>query len=158
MRFNYPDPSKEGEVDLIAHSTGSYVIQDENELPKWERKLRYSGNYKLNYSDEFSFVLHGIENNTPEILRNLRNNRTGYICEIITTGNKSFVFQAPVFLNAENTKPIDSHSWNVSLGYRVPTFQDRLIKLNTILMTNNYILTGGNTIWSGGNNNAIIGS
>ena len=156
VRLRRPDPSIENEIDLIAHATGSYVINEDKEQPKWERKLNYSGNYKISYQDEFTFLLHGIENNVPTILRELRNNRLGYIIEIITTGNKSFVFPTPVFLNQSNTKQIDSHSWQVSLSYRVPTLEDYLIKLNTVLMVYNYIL-GGNNVFLGGSQSAVIG-
>ncbi len=156
VRYNYPDPSIENEVDLIAHATGSFVINEVKELPKWERELGNSGNYKINYSDIFSFLLHGTENNVPEILQSLRNNRLGYITEIITTSNKSFVFPTPVFLNENNTKQIDSHSWSVSLTYRVPSLEDKLNKLNTLLMTQSYILLGGNNILGNGAGAAII--
>lgn len=156
VRLRRPDPSIENEIDLIAHATGSYIINEDKEQPKWERTLNYSGNYKTAYQDEFVFLLHGIENNVPEILRELRNNRNGYIVEVITTGNKSFVFPAPVFLNQSNTKQIDSHSWQVSLSYRVPTFEDYLIKLNTVLMIYNYVLTGNNSVL-GGSQAAVIG-
>lgn len=156
VRINRPNPSIENEVDIIAHAQGSFVINEVKEQPKWERELGYSGNYKQNYSDTFSFLLHGIENNVPGILKSLRNNRLGYIAEIITTGNKSFVFPAPVFLNENNTKQIDSHSWSVSLTYRVPTFLDRLTKLNTILMVFSYILVGDNQILGDGQGNPIV--
>ena len=150
VRINRPDPSKENEVDLIAHGQGSFVISDMTEQAQWERTIDFSGNYKQNYIDEFSFFLHGIENNVPGILKSLRNNRLGYIAEIVTTGNKAFVFPAPVFLNVKNTKKVNSHSWNVSLSYRVPTFQNYLTKLNTLLMTESYILLGGNNILGSG--------
>lgn len=156
VRIRRPNPAIENEVDLIAHATGSFVINETSEYPKWERVLDYSGNYKISYLDTFSFQLNGIENNVPEILRSLRNNRLGYVTEIITTGNNSLVFPTPVFLNEKNTKPINSHSWQVSLSYRVPTFQDYLIKLNTVLMIYNYILTGQNSVL-GGSNVAVIG-
>ena len=146
IRIRRPDPSKENEVDLIAHSQGSYTIQDINELPKWERTINNSENYKQSFEDRFSFVLHGINNNVPKIILDLRNNRLGYIVEIITTNGNSFVFPTPVFLDSENTKPINSHSWQVSLSYRVPTFQDKLKKLNTLLMTQSYIWLGGSNI------------
>jgi hypothetical protein len=156
VRINRPDPSKENEVDLIAHGQGSFVISDVNEVAKWERVIDFSGNYKQNYVDEFSFLLHGIENNVPGILESLRNNRLGYIAEIITTGNKSFVFPAPVFLNEKNTKAVNSHSWNVSLSYRVPTFENYLTKLNTVLMTQSYILVGANQVLGDGAGSAIV--
>ena len=66
------------------------------------------------------------------------------------TLQKSYVFPTPCFLDSENTKPIDSNSWNISLSYRVPTFIDKLIKLNTILMTESYILVGDNAILGDG--------
>lgn len=157
VRIRRPNPSVENEVDLIAHAKGSYVINEDKEQPKWERTQDFSGNYKIAYQDEFTFLLHGIENNVPTILRELRNNRLGYIVEIITTGNKSYIFPNPVFLNKENTKPVDSHSWQVSLSYRVPTFDDYLIKLNTVLMIYNYILTGENSVLGGSANSAVIG-
>lgn len=156
VRYNYPDPSIENEIDIISHSVGSIIVDQINELPKWERTLNYSGNYKINYSDEFTFLLHGIENNVPEILEVLRNNRLGFVTEIITTGNKSFVFPTPVFLNTDNTKQIDSHSWSVSLSYRVPSLEDKLDKLNNLLMTANYCLLGNNNILGNGIGNAII--
>lgn len=156
IRIRRPDPSAENEVDLIAHGQGSFVINEVKELPKWERNTTYSGNYDPNYSDTFSFLLHGIENNVPDILENLRNNRFGYVAEIITTSNQSFVFPAPVFLDSESIKQIDSHSWEVSLSYRVPTFKDKLIKLNTLLMTQNYITLAKNKIWGDGTGRAIV--
>lgn len=158
VRINRPNPSIENEVDIIAHGQGSYIIDQVVEQPKWERTLDYSGNYKMNYVDRFTFNLHGILNNVPDILRNLRNNRLGYVVEIITTGGNSFVFPTPVFLDEQNTKQIDSHSWQVSLSYRVPTFQDKLNKLNTVLMTYSYILGGNNVVLGGGNNTAVIGN
>lgn len=156
IRYRYPDPSNENEVDLIAHAKGSFVINEVKELLKWERSVTYSENYRQNYNDEFSFLLHGIENNVPGIIQDLRNNRLGYIVEIITTGNQSFVFPAPVFLNEDNTKQIDSHSWQVSLSYRVTTFEDKLIKLNTLLMTQSYITLADNKIWGDGTGKAIV--
>lgn len=156
VRYNFPNPAIENEVDLIAHATGSFVINEINEYPKWERVLDYSGNYKISYLDTFSFQLNGIENNVPEILRSLRNNRLGYVTEIITTGNKSLVFPAPVFLNEKNTKPIDSHSWQVSLSYRVPTFENYYNKLNTVLMIHSYLLVGENQILGDGSGAAIV--
>lgn len=156
VRIRRPDPSKENEVDLIAHGEGSFVILDVNELMRWEREVDYSGNYKQNFIDTFTFLLHGIKNNVPEILESLRNNRLGYIAEIITTGGKSFVFPAPVFINEDNTKKVNSHSWEVSLSYRVPTFEDKLIKLNTVLMTESYILLGDDQILSSEPNTAIV--
>lgn len=158
MRINRPNPSVENEVDIIAHGQGSFIIDNTIEQPKWERKLNYSGNYKLNYIDIFTFNLHGILNNVPGILKSLRNNRLGYVTEIITTGGESFVFPAPVFLSEENIKKVDSHSWEVSLTYRVPTFEDKLTKLNTVLMAYSYILGGSNVILGGGNNIAVIGN
>ena len=104
VRFNFPNPAIENEIDLIAHSVGSVVVDAVNEYPKWERELNYSGNYKQNYSDTFSFIVHGIENDVPAIIKSMRNNRSGYITEIITTGNKSFVFPTPVFLSTPNIK------------------------------------------------------
>jgi len=158
VRFRFPDPSKENEIDLIAHATGSVVVDDAIELPKWEREVGYSANYKQNYLDTFSFLLHGIENDVPEIIKSMRNNRKGYIVEIITTGGKSFVFPSPVFLSNNNTKQIDSHTWNVELKYRVQTFKDKYTKLNTIFMVNSYIATDNNTILGGGLNTAIVGN
>jgi hypothetical protein len=138
--FNYPDPDKETEIDLISYS-GSYVIIDSViEQPKWSRTVDFSGNYKQNYFDEFSFFLHGIENDTPEILETLRNNRKGFIAEVITVGNKSYVFQSPVFLNNSNTKQVDSHSWNVTMSPRTPTFLSYLTKLNTLILVGSFII------------------
>ena len=157
VKYNFPNIDKPNEVDLIAHSVGSYVI-DNNDLPKWERTVNYSENYKQNYLDKFSFYLRGVENDVPGIIKNLRNNRLGYIVEIITLNKKSFVFPMPVFLSVENTKQVDENKWFVELTYRVRTFKDHFIKLNTILMTSSYILTGENTILSGENNGVIIGN
>lgn len=156
VRINRPNPSIENEVDLIAHGTGSFVINANNEYPKWERSIEYSENYKEQFIDKFSFTLHGIENDVPEIIEAMRNNRLGYVTEIVTTGNKSFVFPAPVFLDIENTKKVDSHSWNISLSYKVPTHLDRLIKLNTILMVYSYILGGENSVLAGSSNSVVI--
>lgn len=154
--FNRPDPAVENEIDLIAHAEGSVVISDTNEYPKWSRKIDYSGNYKQFYQDTFSFFLHGIENDTPAILKFLRQNRKGFITEIITTGNKSFVFPSPVFVSDIYEKQDNSHSWEVVLSYRKPTFQDKLNKLNTLLMTHSYILVGDNKILGDGLGNPII--
>ncbi len=146
VSISRPDPSKENEVDIIVHGQGSYVISDINEYPKWERVLINSENFTQKFIDVFSFNLHGIENQIPQSLQDIRNNRLGYIVEIITTGGKSFVFPTPVFLDSENTKLVNSHSWNVSLSYRVATFNDKLLKLNTLLMNNSYIIVGDNEI------------
>lgn len=146
VSISRPDPSKENEVDIIVHGQGSYLISDITEYPKWERVLINSENFTQKFIDVFSFVLHGIENQIPQALKDIRNNRLGYIVEIITTGGKSFVFPTPVFLNSENTKQINSHSWSVSLSYRVPTFKDKLLKLNTLLMDNSYKIVGDNEI------------
>ena len=131
--YNFPDVSNETEVNITVNSEGSVIINDVNQYPKWERTSGQSGNYKQNYSDEFSFIVHGIENDVPDIIKDLRNNRLGYVCIINTTENDDFVFPTPVFLNKENTKQIDSHSWNISLSYRVPTFQNYYTALNTTL-------------------------
>lgn len=156
VRIRRPDPSVENEVDLIAHAQGSFIINEVKELPKWTRNTTYSGNYQPSYSDEFTFILHGIESNAPTIIEKLRNNRLGYVVEIITTGNQSYVFPTPVFLNSDNIKQIDSHSWQVSLSHRLPTFQDKLTKLNTLLMTQSYITLAQNRIWGDGTGQAIV--
>lgn len=156
IRIRRPDAAVENEVDLIAHAQGSFVINEIDELPKWERATGTSGNGNPNYEDTFSFFLHGIESNAPEIIESLRNNRLGYVVEIITTGNQSFVFPSPVFLDSDNTKQINSHSWTVSLTYRVLSLKDKLIKLNTILMTQSYILVGDNQILGDGLGRAIV--
>ena len=156
VRYNFPDPSIENEIDLIAHAEGSIVVSDPIELPKWERIVDFSSNYKQNYIDEFTFLAHGILNNVPGLILAMRNNRLGYIVEIITTSNLSFVFPTPVFLNAENTKQVDSHSWNVSLSYRVPTDKDYYTKLNTLLMIYSYILVGDNQILGTGSGVPIV--
>ena len=146
VRIRRPNPAIENEVDLIVHGQGSYIIEDSIEQPKWERKINNSDNYKQYFNDKFTFILHGIQNNVPQIIHDLRNNRLGYIIEIITISEKSYVFPSPVFLDSENTKPINSNSWKISLSYRIPTFQDKLKKLNTLLMDKNYILVGNNKI------------
>ena len=110
------------------------------EQPKWNRIIDYSANYKQNYFDEFSFFLHGIENDVPTALETLRNTRKGFIAEVITTGGNSYVFQSPVFLNNANTKQVDSHSWNVTMSPRTATFLNYLIKLNTLILTGMFIL------------------
>ena len=135
-----PDISNENEVNLIADGAGSYTISNPVLLPKWERIVGYSRNYKQNYSDEFTFMVNGIENEIPAIIKDLRSNRVGYIAEILTTGNQSYVFQSPVFLNNANTKQIDSHSWQVSLSYRIPSFLNKLTLLSTILTNDPDIL------------------
>ncbi|MCK5613610.1 LamG domain-containing protein, partial [Candidatus Pacearchaeota archaeon] len=124
--YRYLDISNENEVALVSPVDPFIIINDVNQLPKWERTTDNSGNYKQDYNDEFSFLLHGIENDVPEIIQSLRNNRAGFIAEILTTGNKPFIFRTPVFLNTDNTKQIDSHSWQVSLSYRIPSFEDKL--------------------------------
>lgn len=157
LTYNFPDISKPREINLIAHGSGSYVVEN-NDLPKWQRTVNYSQNYKQNYFDKFSFYLRGIENNVPEMIKNLRNNRLGYIVEIITLNNKSFVFPMPVFLSQENTKQVDENKWFIELSYRTETFKDYYIKLNTLLMTYSFVITGENTILSGENNGVITGN
>ena len=146
VSISRPNPSNENEVDIIVHGQGSYLISDVNEYPKWERILINSENFTQKFIDSFSFILHGIENQIPQALQDIRNNRLGYIIEIITTGGKSFVFPTPVFLDSENTKRVNSHSWSVSLSYRVPTFKDKLLKLNTLMMDNSYVIIADNEI------------
>lgn len=150
VRFNRPDISKENEIDLIAHSIGSVVIDCQNEYAKWQREINYSGNYKQNYMDTFVFNLHGILNNTPELLKTLRETRTGWICEIITKSNDSFVFPTPIFVSKAYLKDFNSHSWEIEMKYRVPTFDNYLIKLNSLLMTQSYILVDDNKILGDG--------
>lgn len=150
VTFRRPNPSIENEIDIITHQVASVVIDEPKEFPNWERQLNYSGNYKQNYQDIFRFNLHGLKNGTPEILELLRNTRVGFICEIITKGLESFVFPTPVFVNEQFTKPINSRSWQVSMSYRVPTFDNYLIKLNTLLMTQSYIQTGENSVLGSG--------
>ncbi len=141
IRFEWPDIANESEVDLIVGSDDGYIISNPELLPKWERVVGYSGNYKQNYSDEFTFLAFGIENKIPEILKDLRDNRVGYIVEILTTGNSNYIFQSPVFLNNANTKQIDSHSWAVSLSYRVPSFDNRLTLLDISLFVEGILIT-----------------
>jgi hypothetical protein len=156
VRIRRPNPAIENEVDVIAHAIGSFVINEVIEQPRWERSTTYSSNYQSSYVDTFSFILHGIENNIPGILESLRNNRLGYVAEIVTTGGKSFVFPSPVFLENSNVKEINSHSWQVSLTYRTPTFEDKLKKLNTLLMTSSFITLAPNRIWGDGVGNALV--
>ena len=156
VKFRFPNPVNENEIDLIAHSVGSVVINDQNEMPKWERTVDYSANYKQQYSDTFSFFVHGLRNGVPEIIKAMRNNRKGYVVEIITKDNESLVFPTPVFLDNENTKQDNSHSWTISLSYRVPTFQDYYLKLNTLLMINSFILVGDSQILGAGEGVAIV--
>jgi hypothetical protein len=155
--FNYPDITNEKEIDLISYSGGAYVVDEVIEFPKWERKIVKSGNYKGKFIDNFSFQLNGIKNSMPAIIKEMRNNRLGFITEIITTANNSYVFPIPVFLDQKNTKRIDSHSWNVSLSYRVPTFKDKLTKLNNLIMIYDYILGGDDSIIAGGTESIVIG-
>lgn len=131
--YNYPNISNENEVNITVNSEGSVIIEDIEQYPKWERIFDYSENYKQNHLDEFTFLLHGIKNDVPDIIKDLRNNRLGFICVIKTTGNDNYVFQSPVFLDSKNIKQIDSHSWEVSLSYRVPTFENKLTVLSTTL-------------------------
>jgi hypothetical protein len=154
VKYNYPDPSKKSEVDLIAHGTGSYVIENYDN-PKWERTVNYSQNYKQNYLDKFIFELKGVENEIPAIIKDLRNNRLGYIAEIITLNNNSYVFPQPVFLSIENTKQVNQNNWIVELSYRVETFKDYFKKLNTVLMVASYLSIGNNAFLSNKNNNVI---
>jgi len=153
--FKFPNPAKKKEVNLIAHAIGSFTFGDSLELPTWRREIEFSANKKLLYSDTFTFFIHGIENEIPEIIEKLRNSRVGFIAEIITKGNKSFVFPAPVFVNKNSVKKVNSHSWAISLTYAVPTVQNYYIKLNTILMNYSYIYLGGNSVLGASNNLAI---
>ncbi len=146
VRIRRPNPDIDDEVDIIVHGLGSYVISEINENTKWERVISNSDNFTQNYVDTFSFDIHGIENQIPQALQDIRNYRNGYIVEIITTGDQSFVFPTPVFLDSENTKRINSNSWEVSLSYRMATFKDKLKKLNTLIMNNSYIIVADNEI------------
>lgn len=161
-RFERPDVSVENEVNLIVTESENFLLTDIKSQMKWERTLAFSGNYKQNYFDEFTFLLHGVQNEIPEIIKTIRKNRLGYIIEIITTGNKSLVFQSPVFLNNENTKQIDSHSWNISLSYRIPSFLNNLTLLDVTIgsqpeeITNNIEIQGVQKIALYVNDNAIF--
>ncbi len=131
--YNYPDLSNENEVDVIVLEDAYLTIDQVKQQPKWERIINYSQNYKQNYNDEFAFLLHGIENDVPETIKTLRNNRLGYIAVITTTSNKDYIFPTPIFLNENNTKQVDSHSWAVSLSYRIPSFENKLTLLDISL-------------------------
>ena len=106
--------------------------------------------------DFFSFSLHGIDNDTPEILKALRESRDGYVTEIQTTGGKSYIFESPVFVSEAYVKENDSRSWAVIMTYRVPTFKNRLTKLNTLIFDNSFILVGDNQILGDGSGRAIV--
>jgi hypothetical protein len=154
--FNYPDIANPDEINAISYTGSFVVIEEQYELPKWSRTIDFSGNYKQNYFDEFSFLLHGIENNVPGILETLRNNRKGFIAEIITTGGNSLVFESPVFLNQANTKQEDSHSWNVTMSPRKPTFLKGLNKLNTLLMVGSFLIVGLNQLLAADSNTILV--
>ena len=154
--FKFPNTSIKNEVDLIAHAEGSIVIDDPNELPKWERTIITSDNYTEMYEDVFTFFVHGIENETPQVITDLRTSRVGFVAEVITKGSKSFVFPSPVFVSKKNVKKVNSHSWEVELTYRVPTARNYYKKLNTLLMTNSYIALGNNVILGAKGNLAIV--
>ncbi len=155
VELKRPDPNVENEVDLIQHLGGSVVIEYPDK-PKWSRKISYSGNYRQVYQDKFSFFLFGIENDTPDILTFLRSQRKGFITEIITQSNQSFVFPSPVFVSEIYEKKEDIRTWEVVLTYRQPTFKNRLKKLNTLLMVHSYILTGGSNIMGSGDFTPIV--
>lgn len=146
VTFYYPDPNNENQISLITHGVGTIVINDANEYPKWERIIDYSGNYRPNYVDNFSFYIHGIQNETPEILRLLRSRREGFIVEMQTQGGQSYVFKTPVFVNEKYTKQINMHSWEVVMSYRVPTFDNYLTKTNNMVMSGNYIWLDENSV------------
>jgi len=148
-----PDPAIENEVSLISYSGGSVTV-DPGDRPKWKREIDTGKNYVQTYIDSFSFQLNGLK--SRDILDFLRKQRKGFITEIITTGNESYIFPSPVFVSDIYSKENNSRDWTIELSYRVPTLLDKLTKNNTLLMTANYILVGGNEIMSSGTNEATI--
>jgi len=122
-----PDITKKDRVEFTGNSLGSVTVSEINQYPKWQRELDYSGNYRIQFDDSFSFFLHGINNEIPEILQEIRNNRLGYIAVITTIDNYCYVFPTPVFIDKKNTKKENSNSSEVVLSYRVPTFENKLI-------------------------------
>ncbi len=146
VSMNRPDPSVEDEVDLIAHGVGSVVV-DVTESPKWQRGIDHSENYGEIYKDTFLFNMYGTTQETRDTIKFFRENKAyGFITELILLDGRSFVFPTPVFVSIPTEKKANQRGWFLEMTYKVPTKQDYLTKLNTLLATQSYILVGNNLI------------
>jgi len=152
VKFIRPDIAVQNEVNFIWSGSENYVIDYPN-LPKCERFVDYSANYEPNFNDKFSFVLFGNDNNKN--INSIRKNRNGFIVEIQTVTGESFVFQSPIFVIGVSELSQDVKSWQVEMNYRQPTFKDYLLKLNTLVMTGNYILINSNGLLISENNTVL---
>lgn len=136
--FYRPAVLVEGSINLIVEQAAFLTVSDFNQNSTWQRSLNYSGNYSQVFEDTLSFTLHSVENGTPAILQSMRNSRVGYVVEMTLKDNTNYVFQSPFFLSDANIKQINSHSWNVVLKYRKPTFKDYLLNIVTITYSINF--------------------
>ena len=155
VKFMRSNIAIESEIDLINHAVASIVIEN-TELPTWKREIDYSDNYLEQYTDTFKFEFHGISSEIKDVLKLLRGRREGWIVEIITVDNQSFVFQSPVFVSKKYEKAENVRGWVVEMTYREPTKLDYLTKLNNLLMTNSYIYLGDNKILGDGTGTPIV--
>jgi hypothetical protein len=137
--LNYPDPDVDFQVDVITHGFGTYEIKN-NEYPTWERQIDYSQNFDPEYTDIFRFNLYGIDDNTIQILKDLRTTRQGFIAEAQLKNGRSYVFPREVLVSGTSEKPENRNTWQIEMSYDLPTKEDYKIKLNTLVMNNNYII------------------
>jgi hypothetical protein len=144
IKLRRPDPAIENEVDIISHQTATVFVPN-HYLPKWERIISYSENYSEQYEDIFSFSLFGIRSEIRNTLQYLRARREGFIVEIRTLDNQSFVFPTPVFVSANYEKPNNQRSWQIEMKYRQPTKNDYLYKLNNLIFSYSYIYWGADS-------------
>jgi hypothetical protein len=149
-----PDISKENEVDIIAHSQGSFKIERQDN-PRWKREINNSRNYKEVFQDTLIFELFGLNDNNEEVLSGIRNNRVGFIVELVLKEGRSIVFETPMFISIPTEKPENTRNYRIELQYKQPTFSNYLKKLNTIFFAYNLISLGGENILSA-NSNTII--
>jgi hypothetical protein len=153
VKFIRPDISKQNEVNFIWSGSENYVI-DYSKNPTWQRSVNYSANYEPSFADKFNFVLFGNDNNKN--INSIRKNRSGFIVEVQTVDGKSFIFPSPVFVVGVSEMSQDDKSWQVEMNYRQPTFKDYLLKLNTMVMTGNYILSNSNGLLISKENTILI--
>lgn len=155
IKYIRPDINKEDEVNLITSAKGAIVI-NRSEGIKYSRTIDYSSGYVPMYVDEFKFSLSGIfQSNAQELINNICKNMHGYIVELKTLDNKSYVFPTPVFLKEPSKKEEDGNDFNVFLSYRVPTYKTFLKKLNNIAFVHSYIVVDNSSIL-GYKNTAIV--
>ena len=152
VKFLRPDISKPNEVNFIWSGSENYVI-DYTSFPKWKRIIDYSKNYRPIFADQFSFLWYG--NEKDESIQSLRKNRNGFIVEIQTVTDESFVFPAPVFVSEITETEKNVKTWEIILNYRQPTFLNYLTKLNTIIMTGSYLLINNNGLLISKNNTVL---